>query len=140
MAGAEPSVSTAPGALRAAGRGAVEMTSGTSDRGCRVAPITARQLEKSRRCSDDRSVGSSFRGSFRRVMPLLAVTAIALVAVGATMGAMTIKKLGPRLCETTGGGRFVKIPGFPGEKIDRRLLNDIRFLRERWKIYITDGY
>ena len=28
----------------------------------------------------------------------------------------------------TGGGKFVAIPGFPGEKIDRRLLDDIAWL------------
>ena len=55
---------------------------------------------------------------------------------------MTSTQLGPKLCETTGGGRFVKIPGFPGEKIDRRLLTDIEFLLEKYKhkIFITDGY
>ena len=37
-------------------------------------------------------------------------------------------KLGPTPCETTGGGKFVAIPGFPGEMIDRRLLADIRWL------------
>ena len=42
---------------------------------------------------------------------------------------MQSTKLGPGLCETTGGGRFVDIPGFPGETIDRRLLTDIRWLR-----------
>ena len=35
----------------------------------------------------------------------------------------------PRLCETTGGGKFVRIPGFPGERIDRRLLTDIQLDR-----------
>ena len=73
---------------------------------------------------------------------VLAVGMVALlvgVADGAN-GAMRSTKLAPKLCETTGGGRIVRIPGFPGERIDRRLLNDIRYLRERFKIYITDGY
>ena len=43
-------------------------------------------------------------------------------------------------CATTGGGRIVPIPGFPGESIDRRLLDDIGFLQRRYKIFITDGY
>jgi hypothetical protein len=48
--------------------------------------------------------------------------------------------LGNKVCQTTGGGKFVDIPGFPGEKIDRRLLRDIKFLRREYKIFITDGY
>ena len=38
------------------------------------------------------------------------------------------------------GGRFVAIPGFPGEQIDRRLLKDIAYLKSKYKIAITDGY
>ena len=30
-------------------------------------------------------------------------------------------------------------PGFPGEKIDRRLLPDIRWMKHRYDILITDG-
>jgi uncharacterized membrane protein YgcG len=45
-----------------------------------------------------------------------------------------------KVCRTTGGGKFVDIPGFPGEKIDRRLLQDIKFLRRKYHIFITDGY
>jgi hypothetical protein len=40
----------------------------------------------------------------------------------------------------TGGGRFVAIPGFPGERIDRRLLADIAYLQRRYKILVADGY
>jgi hypothetical protein len=40
----------------------------------------------------------------------------------------------------TGGGRFVDIPGFPGERIDRRLLADIAYLRRKYNIHISDGY
>ena len=53
---------------------------------------------------------------------------------------MRTDRLGPNLCLTTGGGKFVKVPGFPGEKIDRRLLNDIKFLRRKYEIFLTDGY
>ena len=59
---------------------------------------------------------------------------------GSPPARMSSTKLSPTLCETTGGGKFVSIPGFPGEMIDRRLLADIRWLRKRYQIFITDGY
>jgi hypothetical protein len=69
---------------------------------------------------------------------------LSLVAIAASMAvapaAMRSDKLDRNLCKTTGGGRFAKIPGFPGERIDRRLLDDIRYLVRRYKIFITDGY
>ena len=37
-------------------------------------------------------------------------------------------------------GRIVPIPGFPGERIDSRLLPDIRYLKAKYHIFITDGY
>jgi hypothetical protein len=40
----------------------------------------------------------------------------------------------------TGGGRFVGIPGFPGERIDRRLLPDIAYIVRKYNVHITDGY
>jgi hypothetical protein len=49
-------------------------------------------------------------------------------------------KLDRHLCKTIGGGRFVPIPGFPGETIDRRLLRDIAWMKRRFEIFITDGY
>jgi hypothetical protein len=70
----------------------------------------------------------------------LALAALALGLAGIATAAMHSTKLGPLLCETTGGGRFVKIPHFRGEKIDRRLLDDVAYLRERFKIFVTDGY
>jgi hypothetical protein len=75
------------------------------------------------------------------VLAVVAVAAAGLLPAGA-IGEMTSTQLGPKLCETTGGGRFVKIPGFPGERIDRRLLTDIEFLLEKYKhkFFITDGY
>lgn len=77
----------------------------------------------------------------RTVATLLALALIAALAlVAAAGGAMRSEKLGPALCETTGGGRFVEIPEFPGERIDRRLLTDIRRLERRYRILITDGY
>ena len=53
---------------------------------------------------------------------------LALTLAGLAAARMQSTKLRPGLCETTGGGRFVDIPGFPGETIDRRLLTDIRRL------------
>ncbi len=37
-------------------------------------------------------------------------------------------------------GRIVAIPGFPGERVDSRLLPDIRWLRAKYHIAITDGF
>ncbi|MGH2954633.1 MAG: hypothetical protein ACRDK9_11590 [Solirubrobacterales bacterium] len=74
---------------------------------------------------------------------IITLLAAACAAVGVSTlasGAMQSVKLEPRVCETTGGGRFVDIPGFPGERIDRRLLTDIRWLRKRYSIYVTDGH
>ena len=72
---------------------------------------------------------------------MLAAAAVVVGALAAVaFGQMTSTKLDRKLCETTGGGRFVPIPGFPGESIDRRLLADIKFLVRKYKIFITDGY
>ena len=78
----------------------------------------------------------------RRLLGALATAALAALALAALAwaGAMHSTKLGPRLCETTGGGKFVRIPGFPGEMIDRRLLTDVRWLERRYSIFVTDGY
>jgi len=73
------------------------------------------------------------------------IVAAALAALVALVPAMSPAKmrsveLSRFVCQTTGGGKFVGIPGFPGEKIDRRLLKDIKFLRRKYKIFITDGF
>jgi hypothetical protein len=39
-----------------------------------------------------------------------------------------------------GGGRIVAIPGFPGTRIDERLLPDVLFLVRQFNIGITEGY
>lgn len=44
------------------------------------------------------------------------------------------------VAKVTSKGRFVGIPGMPGERIDSRLLADIRYLVARYKVRITDGY
>jgi hypothetical protein len=69
----------------------------------------------------------------------LVVGALAL-APGAASAAMRSVKLADGTCRTTGGGRFVPIPGFPRERIDQRLLTDLAWLERRYPIFITDGY
>lgn len=100
-------------------------------------------LERQEARPDDRTVegsGSRLAALRPRAFVALGLIALALGIAGAATGAMRSEKLAPRLCETTGGGKIVRIPGFPGERIDRRLLADIAYLRERFKIFITDGY
>ena len=71
----------------------------------------------------------------------LTVAALALAVVALPAGArMKSKQLASGICLTEGGGRFVDIPGFPGEKIDRRLLRDVEYLQHRFHIFVTDGY
>ncbi len=70
---------------------------------------------------------------------LLAFAVVGAFAASAP-AKMRSKKIGAGLCKTTGGGKFVPIPGFPGEKIDRRLLPDIAYLVKKYKLFITDGY
>jgi hypothetical protein len=71
-----------------------------------------------------------------------ALGALALAAASAVPAdaAMRSERISHRLCLTTGGGRFVDIPHFPGEKADRRILRDIRWMRRKFDIFITDGY
>ena len=76
----------------------------------------------------------------RLTMVVAAAVATWAVVVASTGAVMRSTKLPDGTCETTGGGRFVPIPGFPGERIDRRLLADIAWLKRRYPIFITDGY
>lgn len=62
------------------------------------------------------------------------------MAVGVANGRMSSERVSPGVCVTSGGGKIVGIPGFPGERIDRRLRKDVRRLIRKYKIYITDGY
>lgn len=72
---------------------------------------------------------------------VLAVAAVAaLVPASPSSARMQSVEVSSKVCQTTGGGKFVDIPGFPGERIDRRLLQDIKFLRRKYNIFITDGY
>jgi uncharacterized membrane protein YgcG len=76
----------------------------------------------------------------RRALLLLAVVAGTLALAASPADAMRSTKVAPHLCKTVKGGRFVAIPGFPGEEIDRRLLPDIRWMKRNFHIFITDGY
>ena len=69
----------------------------------------------------------------------LAGMAVCLVLVAPSSAKMVSQKLERNVCLTTGGGKWVAIPGFPGERVDKRLLNDIKFLMRKYKIFITDG-
>ena len=73
------------------------------------------------------------------LIALLLAALLAVLAAPAT-AKMRSEKIGRNVCLTTGGAKIVPIPGFPGERVDRRLLDDIRYLRKRYKIFITDGY
>ena len=81
----------------------------------------------------------------RLPLTLLAVVAALLAIAGMAIAASSKKKmvstkLGPRLCETTYGGKFVATADFPGERIDRRLLTDLAWLEAKYKIFVNDGY
>lgn len=49
-------------------------------------------------------------------------------------------KLEKNVCKTRGGGKFVRIPGSGGEKIDRRLLRDVKWMKRKFNIGIGDGF
>lgn len=84
--------------------------------------------------------GPIFGAMSRKVGIAMCALALGLLAVGAAGAAMKSTKLADGTCETLGGGRIVEIPGFPGERVDRRLLSDIRWLARRYRIFVTDGY
>jgi hypothetical protein len=71
---------------------------------------------------------------------ITSVLAIVALAAAPAFGRMSSTKVESGVCLTHGGGRFVDIPGFPGEMIDRRLLRDVKLLERRYKIFVTDGF
>ncbi len=71
----------------------------------------------------------------------IVIAALALlITVPVALAQMRSEELSRNVCHTTGGGKFKDIPGFPGEKIDKRLLRDIEVLKRKYKIFITDGF
>jgi len=82
------------------------------------------------------------RLSWRICAPIALLLAAVAVGVPASPAdaRMRSKLIDNHLCKTVHGGRFVDIPGFPGEKIDRRLLRDIRWMKRHFDVFITDGY
>jgi hypothetical protein len=79
-----------------------------------------------------------------RIAAVLVIIVAGLVWAGVAQAEMVSKPLGNNVCLTQGGGKFVNIPNFvphqAGDKIDRRLIEDIRWIDSRYNIYITDGY
>lgn len=72
-------------------------------------------------------------------LALAAIVAFAMAAPQAS-GKMRSKVLASGVCKTVGGGKFVRIPGSGGEKIDRRLLRDVKWMKRKYDIGIGDGY
>jgi hypothetical protein len=89
----------------------------------------------------DRATTSRTRGNLGRIGRLLLLAAgLTALIIATAAGRMQSTKVDRHLCETKHGGKFVDIPGFPGEKIDRRLLADVDWLVRKYDIFITDGY
>ena len=59
---------------------------------------------------------------------------------GAAGAEMRSKQIAKNVCKTTGGGKFVKVPGGNGSKIDRRLLADVRWMKDKFNVGFGDGY
>lgn len=70
----------------------------------------------------------------------LAALAVSLALAPLAPAAMRSTKISPGVCKTVGGGKFVELRRFPGEWVDRRLRRDIRWMANRFEIFITDGY
>lgn len=68
-----------------------------------------------------------------------AIFALVLGTSSAQAG-MSSQRIAPKVCHTTGGGKFVDIREFPGEMVDRRLGKDLRRMIRKYNIFVTDGY
>jgi hypothetical protein len=80
-------------------------------------------------------------GGISKFLAVVGVAVAMIVSAAApAAAAMHSTKLDDGTCETTGGGKFVPIPGFSGERIDRRLLADLAWIEKRYPIFVTDGY
>jgi hypothetical protein len=76
----------------------------------------------------------------RALLPAVVALAATAALVSPAAAKMRSERIQPGLCLTTGGGKFVDIPGFPGEQIDRRLLRDLRYFERKYNIFVTDAY
>jgi hypothetical protein len=74
---------------------------------------------------------------FRRAL-LAGLAASLLLAVPASAQRSAVVPDGARTVE--GRGKFVEIPGFPGRKIDRRLLRDVAWIVRKYHVSITSAY
>jgi len=79
-------------------------------------------------------------GGWRRAWAAVALVIAASAIAASPAAGMRSEKIARHVCKTVNGGRFVPIPGFPGEKIDRRLLPDVRWMKRRFDVFITDAY
>jgi hypothetical protein len=71
----------------------------------------------------------------------IAVSSFAsLLATGPADGAMRSEYIADNVCKTRGGGKFVRVPGADGTKIDRRLLPDVKWMMRRYDLALGDGY
>lgn len=92
------------------------------------------------------SRGLPFAGSLALIVAVLGAMAISAIASSGGVGTPPASsetrsaRISETLCRTTGGGRIVPIPGFPGERIDQRLLPDIKWMQRYFRIHIGDGY
>jgi hypothetical protein len=69
---------------------------------------------------------------------LLGLAASLALAAPASAQRAAVVPDGSRTVE--GHGRFVAIPGFPGQRIDRRLLPDVAWIVRRYHVTITSAY
>ena len=98
--------------------------------GRRTEPRSGPAAQGSGSASEPSRAGMSPLRFKSMLVVVLALGAFAAL-VATAPAAMRSDKINKNLCETTGGGKFVPIPGFPGEKADRRLLTDIKYLRRK---------
>jgi hypothetical protein len=80
------------------------------------------------------------QGKLRTPFIVVSVCLAALWIVALAPAKMHSIKIAGGLCQTTGGSKIVPIPGFPGEKIDRRVLPDLKRLVKKYKLFVIDGY
>ena len=74
---------------------------------------------------------------FRRALVAAFVVCLVLAPPASAQRAAVVPD-GFRTVE--GRGKFVEIPGFPGRKIDRRLLRDVGWIVRRYHVNITSAY